>query len=165
MKKLSMYLPSDVLKTLYYSLVYPYLFYGVVVWGGSCRTGLTRLQRLQDRIVRLLSPGPQIYFGNKLLTLPEIFASAVLQFFLPYYCLGLSDFFLRKITDIQVVHSHSTRFKTNFNLNMPRVPTTIFRCSFYYQCINQWNKLPNEIKDIPSLFKFKRVVKEFLLSQ
>ena len=44
-----------IMKTLYYSLVYPYLIYAVEVWGSADDTVTDRLLLLQKRIVLLLT--------------------------------------------------------------------------------------------------------------
>ena len=43
------------LHNLYYSLIYPYLFNGISVWGLAGVTALSPVIKLQKRIVRLLS--------------------------------------------------------------------------------------------------------------
>jgi hypothetical protein len=163
LKKLSHFIEPYILKKLYFSLVYPHLLYGVVVWGGSCRTGLAKLQRLQDKSVRLWCVGPLNYHANKLLTVNDIYVLSVLNKFYQYYCLGESSFFFNKILVDQINHEHATRFKTNNNLNFPRVNTYSFKSCFYYRGITEWNKLPNEIRGMKSLNAFKNTVKGHLL--
>jgi len=51
-------LPVDILKTLYYSMIYPYLLYCCIVWGGACTTSLHKLEVLQNRAVRLITRSP-----------------------------------------------------------------------------------------------------------
>ena len=46
------FLPKPCLKTLYYSLVYPYLHYCIIVWGSTYKTNLRRLISLQKRVIR-----------------------------------------------------------------------------------------------------------------
>ena len=40
---------------VYYALVYPYLYYGNIIWGSTYRTNLYRLKILQKRIVRIIT--------------------------------------------------------------------------------------------------------------
>ena len=74
-----------IMKTLYYSLVYPYLIYAVEVWGSADDTVTDRLLLLQKRIVRLLtysdirqdnfsftSSNP-LFFKEKILKIQDIF--------------------------------------------------------------------------------------------
>ena len=41
--KVNSYLPVSALKTIYYTLVYPYLAYGIILWGSTNKTYLTKL--------------------------------------------------------------------------------------------------------------------------
>jgi len=53
--KLRPFLPTKVLVSLYYSLIYPYLIYGVVAWGNTYDTTINPLFILQKRAVRLMT--------------------------------------------------------------------------------------------------------------
>ena len=56
----------------------------------------------------------------------------------------------------KTLNNHSTRFILASNLHLP--PLRISRCfqSFLYQSITNWNKLPEDIKISPNLFKLKK---------
>ena len=66
MYKLRPYLPLNVMKSIYYSLVYSHLIYAIEVWGAAFKTELNKLFVLQKRAVRLMTykdnfplhPGP-----------------------------------------------------------------------------------------------------------
>ena len=49
--KVNSYLPVSALKTIYYTLVYPYLTYGIILWGSTYKTYLTKLFIIQKKIV------------------------------------------------------------------------------------------------------------------
>ena len=51
-------LPFSVLRTLYFSLVYPYLNYCCIIWGGASATALRKIEVLQNRAVRLITRAP-----------------------------------------------------------------------------------------------------------
>ena len=48
------YLTKKALMTLYYSFVYPYLTYCNHIWGSTSPTNLMKLQKLQNRIIRII---------------------------------------------------------------------------------------------------------------
>ena len=50
--KLKHFVPKRILLSLYYTLVMPYLNYGILAWGNSCKTYLNKLLKLQKRAVR-----------------------------------------------------------------------------------------------------------------
>ena len=45
----------SVLLTLYYSLFYPYVIYGITVWGNTCEGNINRISRVHNRIVGLFA--------------------------------------------------------------------------------------------------------------
>jgi hypothetical protein len=63
---------KETLKNIHYTFTYPYLPYGIEVWGSSCSTYLDPLFKLQKRITRILSsssfdahmPPPPILFKS-----------------------------------------------------------------------------------------------------
>ena len=54
-RKSSFYLSTKSLRTLCFSLVYPYFFYCKLVWTSTYRTNLSRLVILQKRVVRTIA--------------------------------------------------------------------------------------------------------------
>ena len=71
-------LSNDILLTLYFSLIYPYLTYCCIVWGGASATALQKLNVLQNRAVRLITRSPfrataaPLYVQLKLLKITDI---------------------------------------------------------------------------------------------
>ena len=53
--KSSFCLPKTSLRSLYYSLVYPYLIYCVSVWGSTYHSNLKRIVTLQKKIIQIIS--------------------------------------------------------------------------------------------------------------
>ena len=56
--KLSSYLPSKSLLTLYYSLVHTNLLYALPIWASTCQTYLLKLKRLQNKVIRIITKAP-----------------------------------------------------------------------------------------------------------
>ena len=53
--KIKPFVNLKILKTLYYSLIYPHLIYAIEVWGSADTTHMNRIIMLQKRIVRMMS--------------------------------------------------------------------------------------------------------------
>ena len=49
------YISKFSLRTLYYSLVYPYLYYCTIAWGSTYPSNLNRLVLLQKRVIRIIN--------------------------------------------------------------------------------------------------------------
>jgi len=63
---LRFFLPRASLKTLYYTLIYPYLHYGNIVWGGTYHIRLERLRILQKKVIRIITNSPYRAHTNPL---------------------------------------------------------------------------------------------------
>ena len=56
--RISHCVPENMLVNLYYSLVYPYLLYCNIIWGGTYAAHLNTLQLLQKKVVRIITGQP-----------------------------------------------------------------------------------------------------------
>ena len=77
--KLKEYLPLQSMISLYYSLIYPYFSYGVLVWGGTFESHLNRIVILQKRALRIMnnteyrSHTNELFYENKILKIRDIY--------------------------------------------------------------------------------------------
>ena len=113
--KSSFYLFKESMRTLYFSLVYPYLYYCNLVWASAYQSNLYRIILLQKRVVRILggcsfdAHTDPIFKELRILKFHHICSLQIGQFMFSYK-LGLlptnfdSFFILNKD-----VHSYSTR--------------------------------------------------------
>ena len=77
--KVSYHLPNNALLTLYYFLVHTHLLYAISLWGSTYPTYLTKLKRLHNEALRIISETliktritPQ-YFKFEILKLNDLF--------------------------------------------------------------------------------------------
>ena len=55
LRKVQKYLDQQTLHNLYYTFVYPYLIYGVEIWGNACNVYLDPLVKLQKKCLRIIT--------------------------------------------------------------------------------------------------------------
>jgi hypothetical protein len=167
LRRLSYYVPEDIMRKLYFSLIYPFIIYGIPAWGAQSQTELSKLQRLQDRAVRTVycNSGAgnveQMYTKYKLLNIDQIYIYFSLIYFYKYHRLHFSSHFHDKIDSIQVSHDHNTRFKSDNNLNLPYVRLSQTLHSFLFESIKLWNSLPDNIRSLDTLHRFKRLLRNW----
>ena len=53
--KLRPFLPSIVMKNVYYSLIYSHIIYAIEAWGSACKTELDKIFILQKMAMRLMT--------------------------------------------------------------------------------------------------------------
>jgi len=73
----------------------------------------------------------------------------------------LPQIFLDYFRENQTIYFHHTRQK---NLHLYSVHSTFVQRSFKFHGASQWNELPNYVKDIQSVKKFKELLKLHILS-
>ena len=177
--KIRPFVNMKVMKTLYYSLVYPHLTYAIEVWGSAGITILNRLLVLQKRIVRMLtysdtrksdysfpSSNP-IFFKEQVLKVFDIFKMRIAQFI--YSCLNKTSpvNFHSWFKLTMQIHSHNTRsqyieirksISTN-NLFIPSARTSHYGLKLIkVQGPKIWNEIPPLTRNINSP---KRFIKKF----
>ena len=125
LSKLAYYVPQPILRKLYQTMIYPHLNYGIEIWGNSCKTGIKRLQRIQNKCIKIISSTnicePSDYASLKLMSFKHIHEYFSLIRFFKYYKLNESQNFKTKIENHQKNHSYSTRHSMALNLNFPNL--------------------------------------------
>jgi hypothetical protein len=159
--------PNNILQTLYYSLVYPYLIYCCIVWGGACATALNKLQVLQNRCVRLITRSPYrssaspLFKQLRILKLMDIrklqialFMFKCLNALLPDSCSQYCIINLRTYYNM----------RNNHDFLIPNYRTYIRE-----QCISVmgpkvWDSLPQSIRIAERVDLLKRIVINYFIS-
>ena len=166
--KSSFCLNNSALRTLNYSLIYPYLFYCVSIWASTYPSNLRRLITLQKRVVRIMSrtafdAHTEPLFKNlRILNLKDIYKLQIGKFM--YQCKSglLPDSFNDMFLVTRQVHSYGTRSSELFYL--PQCRTNIRKFSISFQGPNFYNSLSPEIRNATSTTSFCSKLKAFLLS-
>ena len=148
---------------MYKALVMPYFNYCIAVWGNINKGLADKLQKMENRAARILT------FSNY-----EVRSSVLLdelgwerleyvrlkQLAVTMYKIhnNLSPSYLRQIfTNTSNVHSHSLR-NSELNYYVPRPRTESAKGTLHYRGSVVWNKIPSEIRKLPSLNVFKTSV-------
>lgn len=167
MSKAKRYLHKEILCNLYYTFAYPYFTYCNIVWGNTFKTYLSQVEKLQKRIIRIITCSPYraytypLYKENKLLDIYEIHEYVYSFFMYKYYHDDLPSVFENFFIQNQTVHSYSTRQSNHFHL--PKCKSDLSqRCTRYNGAV-VWNSIPESMKRISSLQSFKFAFKRHIL--
>ena len=168
LRRLFNVVPSNVIKTLYYSLVYPYLIYGLPVWGSGNLTPLNRLRSLQMKCVKLISPityiqSDLLFKELHMLVFDDIYKYVILLKFFQYKNYSIFKYFNEKIAMININHDHSTRMSTTHGLMLPIVSKSRCCRSFLFQSVKFWNELSGDLRAPMTYSRFKRELKCYLI--
>ena len=157
--KLKGNVPLNVLKTLYYALVFPYLTYCNLIWGATYETHLKPLEILHKKIIRIITDSSYLAHTNELFYNSNILKLKDINKFL----LGIHMYKKAEAIEPQPNHNIQTR---NQNLPQPMFQRlTSTQRSITFTGPSFWRNIPPEIRSSNSLYVFKKELKKFLLNE
>ena len=120
---------DKLIRTIYFSVVYSHLYYGIQAWGSADPTALHKLDVLQNKAVRILSgkqyfqiygqePGPlpssePLYKKLEILKIKDIFELSIANFVFSTLTFDSPAIFDSWFRYDHEVHDHSTRASTD----------------------------------------------------
>ena len=127
------FLPTDILRTIYNSLVSPHLNYGVLAWGLSC----TRILKLQKKAVRVISNAKYnahtdpIFRQLGLLKINHVFDKQCLKLYHKICNNEAPAYFESMFSQNNLFHDYNTRQNSSLRIPFTR---TVFaeKCIRYY---------------------------------
>ena len=163
LRKLKNILPQSQLLNVYQALVESHLRYANVVWGALSSTKLSTLQRYQDRAFDLIESSKikddynkNILNVNQLMT----FDRAVMTFkIVNQLC---PESLQNKFIERSALSKYNTRNMKDLHVQNLKLEHT--KKSFLYTGPKAWNSIPQLIRDIESVVRFKKDLKSHLLS-
>ena len=161
------YLPLEIVKNMYTSLVEPHFRNCCSLWGYCGETLLDKLQKLQNRAARIVTNS--YYDASSLpltgslgwLTIKEMieFETATTVYKSLH---GLAPEYMQSMFMKLSEYSSRSLRNTNTDLRIPSFTTSYGQRSFSYRGVTVWNKLSTEIKNASSLATFKHLLKQSL---
>ena len=146
--------PQRVSVNLYYCLIYPYLIYCNMIWGGAAGVYLNKLVVLQKRALRIISGvgfvdhTDPLFLSLKILKLRDIHQFILCQFM----------FKIMKSDGIETVyHGYKTRQDSDIRPSFCRLVSSQ-RCSSF-SAPKAWNNIPLPIRFVSDIECFKRKLK------
>ena len=113
--KVNSYLRVSALKTIYYTLVYPYLTYGIILCGSTYKTYLTKLFIIQKNIVRSIlkrndrEHSHPLFTCLKLVKLNDVYELEIGKCMYNYVHRSLPHYLSDIFTFTHDIHIHETR--------------------------------------------------------
>ena len=149
--------PDYVLKSLYNSLVSPYLTYCNIIWGNAANTHLNKLLLLQKKAVRIISSAEYRAHSDPLFHVLGILR--ITEVYKYSCCMYVFD--NKKIYD-RNVNVYTTRNCNTFKVKFQRLDKS--KCSVFHNSPKIFNSLPAWVADLKNRNSFKRSVREILLN-
>ena len=158
MNRLKKFVSTTVLRSIYFSLIYPYLIYCNLCWGNSYQSHLRPLKILQKKAIRLISGADYLAHTNELFIHNKVLKLSDINFYRQalYVHSNLSNFDTTS-------HSYETRNRSQIVPHFQRISLT--QQSLSYSAPNVWNSLLLYVKEAETLPKFKKLLHEYILQE
>ena len=151
-----------------YAYVYPYIKYGIELYGSCCKNMMNRLQRQQNMILKMLYKKDRLYRTNDLYKELELLKCHDMhKFFIGIFVYKQQNHMLPSIFDNyykQKSMACSSRDTRQSNpLYEPFCRTNGGQCSLKYTGAKLWNQIAVDVKSCTNLYSFKSMLRLFLL--
>ena len=154
------YLSIDNVKTIYYTLIYSRIKYGITLYGQAGSTKLKRVQTLQNQLLKVLLgkkfrfPTDDLHHELKILKVKDITNLEILTFVHNYFSNKLPAAFDNYYKTFSNFSDRITRNSfTTIKIDVHN--TDIAARSLKNSGAKKWNDLSNDLKCIPKVKKFK----------
>ena len=161
-------IPKRIMRTLYHSLFYSHLMYGLFLWGPSMLScNKNKLFKAQKKAIRIIS-GAQynantdaLFVDLNLLKLADMVDLEMLKLMYLFSKNALPQNMVSVFTVNRLTHNYNTRFRNDPQI-MQRNYSILDR-SFLCRAPAMWANLPLDIRSCPTISSFKRNVKKLKL--
>ena len=151
---------------LYYALIYPFLTYGILIWGNTYETTLKPIFILQKKAVRIItfskldSPSSPLFKSLELIKFFDIVLFQIAIFMYKFHNNVLPAVFHSFFTKVTSVHNYNTRLAAKHSYYLPYARTNYGKFNIRFQGPSVWNTIDHNVKISSSISVFKKRLKD-----
>ena len=165
--KLKHYVPQHILYSLYCTLVLPYINYGILIWGNTYNTYLSKIHRLQKWAVRTISfehyrcHSNPLFKKHKILNVYDTFKLDLGVFMYKHHAELLPKVFINYFRKHNQYHNYTTRNAQNYSFHNAK--KTFSDRSIRTSGPVLWNSIDKKLKQARTVKEFRNMFKTNLL--
>jgi len=169
MRRVKHILSKNHLMTLYYSLIYPYIDYGITMWGSATKIHTNKITLLQKKAVRIISNAryndhtEPLFRELKILKLDDIYKLKLNKFMFSLNSGLLPSPLSNMIISNRDVHVHYTRNRNNPHIEQRQTKRASNMLKHLGPTI--WYQTPNNIKISRTIYSFTKRYKKMVLDR
>ena len=162
------------MKQIFYSLIYPYIFYTILAWRSAYKTNIDKIQTKQYHSARLIffatSYGEHTESAFPLLnlldvlTVHNVYRCQILKFTYLWHKGLLPKLFSNYFQFASYVHKYNTRYSSKLSLYVKNLRTNTGKQTIGYATCIIWDKIPLNLKEL-NIYQFSKQLKPYLLSE
>ena len=155
---------------LYYSFFHSHLQYGILLWGPTSKTYLSKIKVLQNKAIKVIGGGKwrdratPFYKKLKIQKIVDVYKLETAIFMYKYSTNKLPAGMNNLFQETSQVHTKRTRTANQNNYFIPFYITNRLQNSIQYQGAKLWNSIDPKIRNLKSLNQFKTKYKFLLLN-
>ena len=164
LSKVRYYADRNILHKLHYSIIYPFLTYGLSIWGNTYSSNFKPSIILQKRAIHTITfskPDEQsepLFKELEILKLTDLVILHNALFMYHYYYNLLPSSFANFFQTVASMHSYNTRLASKSTYYINTIKTNYGKFNIRFAAVKVWNHLDESIKHLP-LKTFKNKVK------
>ncbi len=168
--KIKNYVNIQILRSIYYAIVYPHLHYGILSWGAASAPILNHIQVRQNRFIRnmynlgIRTNLNRLYFNHNFLKINEVYHSKLLRFVHALHSDSLPPAFENFLIHASNMHNHGTRYATEGNYFVNRIHNIYGSLSPSYAGTRLWSQIPPAAKALNTT-RFKSFTFTYLIAR
>ena len=168
--KLRYFVPTRILKVVYFSMFNSVLKYSLLNWGRACKSHLQKLSILRNKILRAClfcsrrDSTALLYSKFGVLKLEDMINMEIAKFMFKFYNKMLPNSFDSYFTKLDSIHSYNTRQKSTNEFFHYRARTEMGKKKLHHICLKLWKNIPKKDRDV-SFYRLKKLFKINCLSK
>ena len=169
LSKLRHLVNKKILIELYYSFIFPYLIYSLIIWGNTYSTILYPLCTIQKRAIRIITfssyrdHSTPLFKLTNILKLTDLIYFQTAIFMYKFHHRMLPSLFDNYFTEISKTHNYSTRLSQKKSYCLPKIRTNYGIYNIRYQGPKVWNSINKTLRDEMHISTFKTKLKSRLI--
>ena len=168
MNKLKYFVPDRMLHTLYCTFILPYINYGILIWGNTCKTYLDKLIKLQKWAIRTISKSHYrshtrpLFAKYNILNVNDMYSLELGVFMYKYSINDLPNAFNDYFTKRSDIHGYKTRHVNDLNLTKNKKHFSDHSVRTTGPIL--WNSIDKKIINSKTVKQFRNQYKKTLIS-
>jgi len=164
LSKIRYFTNLNILINLYYTLIYPFLIYGIIAWGSSYPTSQKPLHILQKKAMRIITFSKfdahfsPIFKYLTIIKLPDLYVLNIAIFMHKFHYKKLPSAFNHYFTTVNEIYAYNTRLASKQSYSLPKTRTNFGIFNIRYQGPKIWNSLDESDKKLLD-FQLKKKLK------
>ena len=139
LSKIRHYVRQEILLSLYYALIYPFLIYGLIAWGNTYESTINPIFVLQKKAIRVITfssfdhPSSPLFKSLDLIKFLDLVTFHIAIFMYKFHNHLLPSVFQSFFIKVDKIHCYNTRHAAKQSFYLPKVRTNYGKFNIRFQ--------------------------------